>query len=447
MQCLPVASPAASADISAALTHACAHHCGLVIPALYRQEENDYNMFQSSRVSVVALKPRVKYLCFDDENDRDNIVRASILDEDASALSLSLIRSNQFVAAADLSPLGHHTLSFALVRLTYSLWDNNENEKADRTYRRARQVMRCSQGERTPLLCIWPVSYAMMHIESKKYRKAAELLKEAIRFGEVTLLSQWDLRRVYSMLAFVMSLMGRADTDEGRHAMQRAQFMNRARGEEDLTPCSRALYTLSRALCSSGRYLEAERFLTRCVRVANADLATSIQARRLLSNIMARRDTLELGLEQLDRCVSEIAHHRVQNSRSSNKVEKTRRACVVDACNLEPFSRHFSVIQNLPLSLILRDVVVDLCGICVLSISEKQWQVLKKNVSAFSNNSSEDSISLRRILSSSSLTPSQVILNALRCDNAEKDEIKSLQRFVLRTAQGCVLARARFEYL
>ena len=70
------------------------------------------------------------------------------------------------------------------------------------------------------------------------------------------------------MLALVMSMMGRADTDEGRHALQRAQFMNRARGGEDLAPCPRALYTMSRALCSSGRYLEAERFLTRCIRVA-----------------------------------------------------------------------------------------------------------------------------------------------------------------------------------
>ena len=39
-QCLPVASPAASAEICAALTHACAHHCGLVIPA--HRQGDDY---------------------------------------------------------------------------------------------------------------------------------------------------------------------------------------------------------------------------------------------------------------------------------------------------------------------------------------------------------------------------------------------------------------------
>ena len=295
-QCLPVASPAASAEICAALTHACAHHCGLVIPALHRQGE-DCKMFQSSRVSVVALKPRVKYIHLEHKNDlsRLQLVRSALLEEDVSALSLALIRLNRFDTAVELSPLGHHTLSYALVRLTYSLWDSKKYEEAYRTYRRARQVMRCHQGERSPLLCIWPVSYAMLHIQSSEYSKAAELLKEAIRFGEVTLLSQyWDLRRVYvtlcvcflffpfllshvqhkhtqnryAMLALVMSMMGRADTDEGRHALQRAQFMNRARGGEDLAPCPRALYTMSRALCSSGRYLEAERFLTRCIRVA-----------------------------------------------------------------------------------------------------------------------------------------------------------------------------------
>ena len=204
-----MASPAASAEICAALTHACAHHCGLVIPALYRQGE-DCKMFQSSRVSVVALKPRVKYIHLEHKNDlsRLQLVRSALLEEDVSALSLALIRLNRFDTAVELSPLGHHTLSYALVRLTYSLWDNKKYTEAYRTYRRARQVMRCHQGERSPLLCIWPVSYAMLHIQSSEYSKAAELLKEAIRFGEVTLLSQyWDLRRVYVFffLFFFMS--------------------------------------------------------------------------------------------------------------------------------------------------------------------------------------------------------------------------------------------------
>ena len=201
-QCLPVTSPAASAEICAALTYACAHHCGLVIPALYRQGD-DYKMFQSSRVFVVALKPRVKYIHLEEKvdnasRDRVELVRSCLLEEDESALSLALIRLKRFDTAVELSPLGHHTLSFALVRHTYSLWDSKKYEESYRTYRRARQVMRCHQGERSPLLCIWPVSYAMLHVQSSEYSKAAELLKEAIRFGEVTLLSQyWDLRRVY----------------------------------------------------------------------------------------------------------------------------------------------------------------------------------------------------------------------------------------------------------
>lgn len=254
----------------------------------------------------------------------------------------------------------------------------------------------------------------------------------------------------YAMLALVMSMMGRADTDEGRHALQRAQFMNRARGGEDLAPCPRALYTMSRALCSSGRYLEAERFLNRCIRVAGTDFATSIRARRLLSSIMARRDTLTLGLEQLDRCVSEMTRESGEDYNETKRKGETR-PCVVNACKLEPFSRGSINKQlnddNVSLSLVLRDVVVDLCGLCVLSVSEKRWYELKKRHTASYSITTNDSISLRRILSSvGKKTPSQIILNALMSDGEEGgDETKSLQRFVLEMARNCALARPRFE--
>ena len=192
------------------------------------------------------------------------------------------------------------------------------------------------------------------------------------------------------------------------------------------------------------RSLEYHGNLTRASRSnIGTDLATSIRARRLLSSIMARRDTLELGLEQLDRCVSEMTRQRVEEKETEKKGET--RPCIVNACKLEPFSRESINKQlnddNASLSLVLRDVVVDLCGLCVLSVSEKQWGELKKQSSNFSSKTN-DSVSLRRILTSSEKkTPSQVILNALNGDGEEN----GVQRFVLEMARKCVMARPRFE--
>ena len=190
--------------------------------------------------------------------------------------------------------------------------------------------------------------------------------------------------------------------------------------------------------------LEYYENLTRASRSnIGTDLATSIRARRLLSSIMARRDTLELGLEQLDRCVSEMTRQRVEEKETEKKGEI--RPCIVNACKLEPFSRESINKQlnddNASLSLVLRDVVVDLCGLCVLSVSEKQWCELKKQSSNFSLKTN-DSVSLRRILTSSEKrTPSQVILSALNGDGEEN----GVQRFVLGMARKCVMARPRFE--
>ena len=145
------------------------------------------------------------------------------------------------------------------------------------------------------------------------------------------------------------------------------------------------------------RSLEYHGNLTRASRSnIGTDLATSIRARRLLSSIMARRDTLELGLEQLDRCVSEMTRQRVEEKETEKKGET--RPCIVNACKLEPFSRESINKQlnddNASLSLVLRDVVVDLCGLCVLSVSEKQWCELKTQSSNFLSKTN-DSVSNR----------------------------------------------------
>eukprot|EP00939_MAST-03C_sp_MAST-3C-sp1_P000255 g255.t1 len=451
---LPPANQPAAAEMRAALAHACAYHAGLVVPALRNTpspnddvgDSDGAPMFQPARVVVVALRPRVKFMGLPDEDlalastrarkagsDYRSIsaglrlASAVALEDaqDASSVSIATLRSVDCAAREAVvrtrsevstlasrafrevlarSPVGHSTLAVAYVRHTYHLWSRGDRTGAESAYSRARQVIRRYGGERHPMLCVWPVAFARLHV-STAFRnrriaaalraRAIELLRDAVRVGEMTLLNEhWDFRRVHALLANVFVSMGRGDTEQGRSALQRAEVANRA-DVSDSPTSPRALFTLSCALCASDRLLEAERNLKRCIRVCASNVArsrgrlqsllvTKTRARQLLANTLIARgaENITDSISQLNLAILEIG--KSLSSSSSSSESDTRFAetlpsstvgrCVVEASNGPLFAcKDVGYAENSTTIDALRSTLIDLCGLIVSRADEATW--------------------------------------------------------------------------
>lgn len=435
MTYLPTSNPSAAMDMCVALTHACAYHCGLVIPTIERKDfilRRDADdsptpsslSFRIDRIRVVALRPRVKFMKFRTITTSSSspscvdrtmtLGRAFLLDGhgDASAVSTALLLSEErscdgneeserrerrvrvVRAALSCCPVAHAAHVVALAHETFALWDQDLSAKAEIAYRRTRDAMRRHGGESSPLLCIWPIVFAKLLLAraskgavgaNAMLNRSIELMKDSIRVGEIALLNDhWDFRHARAMLANVMSSIGRGDTDEGRKALRDAQHANRANGDTASSP--EALYTLSRAFFGSARCLEAERHLRRCIRScrsqSTSDVRTLVRARRLLATVIRQRDAADVvsAIAQLDQCVADlkrIADDERQEEKISGVLTHDRSPCVVAASNI--FAQSISpayCTEDESDAYLLRSTLTDLCGLIVSMLPAKTWNAI-----------------------------------------------------------------------